>query len=190
MSTPVFESDMNFEAHEQSEADKRLVVMFYEDAIKNELKSFEEGRPIFDSVTLVKIITPGSRDTFVGDATLEYQQRFPRQWAQFKAKQEQTTSGTPLNQLPWITVAQVAEFNAMNVHTVEQLVGMPDAVSQRFMGHHAIKQKAQAYLDAAKDAAPMLKLQGELQKRDEQIAEMQAQIQALVKKASEVKQAD
>lgn len=171
---------MNFEDAQQSEADKRLLVMFYKDVIKNEIKSTEAGRPIFDEVDLIRIMTPGSRDSFTGDATEQYQQRFPQQWARYRAGKDQKLSGTPLNQIPWLSIGQIAEFNAVNCHTVEQLVGMSDALSQKFMGHHAIKQRAQLYLDSAKAEAPSLKLQAELAKRDEVITELKQTVDALV----------
>jgi hypothetical protein len=180
MSTEALDFAMNFEDGQQSEADKRLLVMFYRSTIKNEPKSIDAGRPIFDEIDLIKIITPGSRDSFVGDATFEYQQRFPSQWSRYKAGLEQTASGTPLNTLPWMTISQVEEFKAVGCHTIEQLVGMPDSVSQKFMGHHQLKQRAHAYLDSAKDAAPMLKLQAELEKRDEQLAVLKAQMDTLL----------
>lgn len=180
MSTDVLDFAMNFDDNQQTEADKKLLVAFFKDTIKNETKSIAAGRPIFDEIDLVKIITPGSRDSFVGDATEQYQQRFKAQWDRYKAGQAQAVSGTPLNQLPWLSVGQIAEFNAVGCQTVEQLVGMSDAMSQKFMGHHAIKQKALAYLDAATSAAPMLKLQSELEKRDEQIKELQSQMAAIL----------
>jgi hypothetical protein len=180
MSTDVLDFAMNFDDNQQTEADKRLLVAFFKDTVKNEAKSIEAGRPIFDEIDLVKIITPGSRDSFVGDATEQYQERFRAQWERYKAGKTQSVSGTPLNQLPWLSVSQIAEFNAVGCQTVEQLVGMPDAMSQKFMGHHAIKQKALAYLDAATNAAPMLKMQAELDKRDEQIKELQAQMAAVI----------
>jgi hypothetical protein len=180
MSTDVLDFAMNFDDNQQADADRKLLVAFFKDTVKNEAKSIAAGRPIFDEIDLVKIITPGSRDSFVGDATEQYQQRFKSQWDRYKAGQAQSVSGTPLNQLPWLSVSQIAEFNAVGCQTVEQLVGMPDAMSQKFMGHHAIKQKALAYLDAATSAAPMLKLQAELEKRDEQIKELQAQMAAVL----------
>lgn len=185
MSTDTLDFTMNFEQNEQSEADKKLVVIFYRDTVKNEPKSVDAGRPIFDEFDFVKILTPGSRDTFTGDATPQYQERFPMQWARYKQGREQQSSGTPLNQLPWMSIGQVAEYNALNVHTVEQLVNMPDVLAQKFMGMHGIKQRAQLYLDAAKDAAPTQKLQAELQKRDEQIAELQQVVQAMLAKQAE-----
>jgi hypothetical protein len=180
MSTDTIDFAMNFEENQQAEADRKLFVVFYKDVVKNEVKSTEAGRPIFDEVDLVKIITPGSRDSFVGDATEQYQHRFPQQWARYKAGKSQEMSGTPLNQLPWLGVGQIAEFNGVGCHTVEQLVGMPDSISQKFMGHHAIKQRAQQYLVASKAEAPTLKMESELKKRDETIAELQETVNALL----------
>jgi len=180
MSTDVLDFAMNFDDNQQAEADRKLLVAFFKDTVKNETKSIAAGRPIFDEIDLIKIITPGSRDSFISDATEQYQHRFKAQWERYKAGQAQAVSGTPLNMLPWLSVGQIAEFNAVGCQTVEQLVGMPDAMSQKFMGHHAIKQKALAYLDAATSAAPMLKLQSELDKRDEQIKELQAQMAAVI----------
>ncbi len=181
MSTDTIDFALNFEDSQQAEADKKLMVMFYRDTIKNEQKSIEAGRPIFDEIDLIKIITPGSRDSFVGDATPQYQERFPQQWSRYRQGKDQALgSGTPLNQLPWMTEGQIAEFNAVGCRTVEQLVGMSDALSQKFMGHHQIKQRAQAYLDAAAGVAPTLKLQAELEKRDSQIANLQSQIDAML----------
>jgi ABC-type enterochelin transport system substrate-binding protein len=48
------------------------------------------------------------------------------------------------------------------------------------MGHHAIKQRAAAYLAAAKENAPTLKMEAELKKRDETIAELQETVNALL----------
>ena len=181
MSTDTIDYQMNFQDNQQAEADKRLFVQFYKDAVKNEFKSKEAGRPIFDEHDFARVITPGSRDTIVvrvADGS-DYALRFPTQWARYKAGQNQDVTGTPLSQLPWMSVGQVAEFAAVGCRTVEQLVGMPDNLSQKFMGHHQIKQRAQVYLDAAKEAAPALKLQAELEKRDMEIAELRSMIEAM-----------
>jgi len=181
MSTETLDFAMNFEQNEQSDADKKLLVVFYRDIIKNEPKSIDAGRPIFDEIDLVKIISPGSRDSFIGDATEEYKQRFPTQWARYKAgRDQQIGNGTPLNQLPWLSIAQIAEFNALGCHTIEHLVGMPDSVSQKFMGHLQIKTRAQAYLDAAKEMGPSLRMQEELHRKDQQIAELTATVNKMV----------
>lgn len=181
MSTGTIDYNMDFQDNQQAEADKRLLVHFFKDAVQNNFKTKEAGRPIFDEFDFVKVMAPGSRDTVVtrvADGS-DYARRFPTQWAQYKARQEQSLTGTPLSQVPWLTVGQIAEFNAVNCRTVEQLVGMPDNLSQKFMGHFQIKQRAQVYLDAAKSAAPALKLQAELEKRDMEIAELRGMIEAM-----------
>ena len=192
MATQEIDFAMNFEDHQQSDADKKLFVVFFREAVQSEFKTIEAGRPIFDDVDMIRIHTPGSKDTLVAVAHHGYQERFPRQWAQYKAGMEQTTSGTPLSVLPWLTVSQIAEFAAMNIKSVEQLAGMPDNMAAKFMNHHALKQQAAAYLDAAKGAAPLLKMQEELKKRDDTIAELQtavAAMQAAIQKERQAKTA-
>lgn len=179
MATQEIDFTMNFEDSQQSEADKRLLVVFFSEPVQNQFKSMEAGRPIFDDIDMIRIHTPGSRDTTVGIAHQGYQQRFPRQWAQYKQNVEQTGSGTPLSAVPWLTRARVAELAVFNIKTVEQLAAMPDSAAQRFMDHHALKQQAAAFLEAAKGAAPMLKMQAELAARDEQIAELKAAVSAM-----------
>ena len=181
----------SFEDAKQNEADKKLVAIFYKTAIKNEAKSAEAGRPIFDERDMIRILTPGSKDTFEGDATEEYRARFPQQWARYKANQDQMNlGGTPINSLPWLSIGQIAELKALNVHTVEQLAGMSDSMSQKFMGHHQMKQRAQAFLDAAADSAPLMKMEAELNKRDDVIAELRRANELMAQRLTELERAN
>ena len=157
-----------------------MFVIFFKDAVHSESKSVDAGRPIYDEFDFIKIMAPGSKDSVVEKVNYGHQQRFPKQWAQYQAHQEQTTSGTPLSEVPWLTVAQRAEFIAMNVRSVEGLIGMPDNVAQKFMGFHGIKQKAQAYLDAAAGAAPIARLSAELEQRDTKIAVLEGQMAEMI----------
>jgi len=68
----------------------------------------------------------------------------------------------------------------MNVRSVEGLVGMPDNIAQKFMGFHGIKQRAQAYLDAAAGAAPIARLSAELEQRDTKIAVLEGQMAEMI----------
>ena len=176
MSTAEIDFAMDFEAHQQDEGDKKLFVQFFREAVLSEFKTTQEGRPIYDDVDMIKIHTPGSRDTVVNPVHEGYKQRFPKQWAQYVAKVDQTSSGTPLKVLPWLTTSQVAEMAYFNVHSVEQLAAMPDNMPNKPMNHQSLKQQANAFLEAAKGAAPLLKMQAELKARDEVIAEMQSTI--------------
>ena len=171
MSTVAYEHNVaDFDDRNASDGDNRLFVVFYKDAVHNEGKSAEAGRPIYDDVDLIKIMTPGSKDSMVSVVDGSHKYRFPKQWAQYQQNAEQIGSGTPLGEVPWLTAGQRAEFKAINVRTVEQLVGMADSQAQRFMGFHAIKQRAQAYLDLAAGNAPAERLNAIISKQE---AEMQ-----------------
>lgn len=153
--------EVNYTDNEYRDDDK-LFVMFFMEAVKNQVKSDQEGRPIFDERPMVRIITPGSKDILVNKANDVYQRRFPKQWERFKRNLEQSPTGTPLEQVPFLTVGQIAELKAFNVMTLEGLAGMPDSVAHRFMGFHDMRSKAQKYLDAAKSAAPFTAMQAQI----------------------------
>lgn len=177
--TPVYESDV-YDNDSRYKDDDKLVAFFHIESVQNKYKSTEAGRPIFDDVTHITIITPGSRDTFIGKATDEYKRRFPRQWAQFEAKERVEESGTPLSAVSWLTRSQIAEFNAVEIRTVEQLVNVPDGLGQKFMGIKQIQSRAKSFLDAAAGVAVEEKLKTELAKRDEEIETLKAQVADLV----------
>jgi len=183
MSTDIADFAMDFEDNQQTEADKRLLVRFSIVPTHCEYESIQQGRPIYKDEEVIEIMVPGSKDSVASLVNDSYRQRFAKQYTNFKAGREAAESGTPLSALVWLTPSQIMELNSLNCRTVEQLAGMSDQLSQKFMGHHAMKQRAQAYLEFAKDAAPMLKLQAELEKRDDQIATMQKQIEALAEAA-------
>jgi hypothetical protein len=184
MGTPVFDGVI-YDHDNQYEQDKRLYVQFFVEAVQNNFKSLQEGRPIFDEVRMVRVMTPGSRDIMVNKATIQYQQRFPKEWAAFLQGLDVPLEGTPIEEVPFLSVGQIAELKAINVRTLEGLAHMPDNLAQQFMGNHALRQKALTYLQAAKDNAPNIKMQEELAKRDEELAELRKQLADI---SSQIKQ--
>ena len=56
---------------------------------------------------------------------------------------------------------------------------MADVNGQKVMGFQAIKAQAQKYLDAVAGAQPALKMQAELDKRDEKIAMLEQMVKEL-----------
>ena len=189
MPAPMFESDMDFET---DEGDKKLLVMFYLEAVKNEFESAQQGRPIFKDVPMIKILIPGSKDPTVQKVNENYIRRFPRQWERFQKQMEQIVDGTPLDQVPFLTVSQIAELKAFNCFTLEQLAGMSDQAGQKFMGIQALKQKAQKYLDAAASAAPLTHLPEQIDALKNQNEVLQRQLKeavASLKAAAEPKKA-
>lgn len=157
--------------------DKKLFVQFYLRAVVNNFKSSQEGRPIFDEVDYVRIIVPGDKNTVIDTkVTPEYAQRFATQFEKYKKNQSQAVSGTPLEVWPQMTVGQVAELKAMNVHTVEQLAELPDNLAQRIMGSHDLRRRAATFLEAANGEAANTKLAAELAQRDNEIELLKAQM--------------
>lgn len=185
--TPTFDDEV-YEDGQQHKDDAKLVAFFYMRPVKHEAESIKQGRPIFVEIEYIKIITPGQKDNLETEATETYRQRFPKQYAQFKARTEQAVSGTPLAELPWMSIGTVAEYNALNVKTVEQLVNLPDAVASKFMGFHQDKQRAERFLDAANGVAADAKLEKALEERDAQIESLRKQVEELIKN-QEAKQA-
>lgn len=169
----------SFDEDKAYEEDKRLGVQFYYEAVQNNFKSAAEGRPIFDEIPMVRIFTPGSRDVMVTRANETYQRRFERQWEKFKKQQAQVTEGTPLEQVTFLTVGQVAELKAVNCFTLEQLAGMSDTAANKMMGMNGLRDKAKMFLQAAADMAPLTKMKSELEKRDNEIEVLQRQVKEL-----------
>lgn len=162
--------------------DKRLYTNFYVRPVMNNFKSAEAGRPIFDEVDYVRIIIPGDKNNVVDTkVTEEHKARFEKQFERFKKNQEQAVSGTPLEVWPQMTVGQVAELKAMNIHTVEQLAEVPDNLAQKIMDSHALRAKAKLFLEAAAGEAVTTKMSAELEKRDVELAALKEQLAQVLK---------
>jgi len=180
-----------------------LGVRFYKDVRKNEFQSQQQGRPIFEEVTMVHIVLPGNNLFDIKEVVQErHKQRFPMQWAAFQNSQDGTDPmaiGTPLDQWPMISRAQAEELKGLRFFTVESIAGASDAVLQRMgmaggMAGHALRDRAIRFLEVAKgDAAvnrqaeEIERLRKEQQAKDAehatQLAKMQQQIDALAQVA-------
>jgi hypothetical protein len=160
--------------------DDNLIVVFKNLAIPNEAKSVNEGRPIFDDVESCEIRVPGSRDYKVFPATafshweedpitgaqkkVSYAERFSRQYQQFKAKNAQTVTGTPLEYAQFLTEGRRAELRAQNVYTVEILANI-DGIELRNLGPggREMKNKAIKFIEEAKASAPDKRMVAEIE---------------------------
>jgi len=186
--TPVYEHDV-FDENNMYQHDDKLIAFFSYTPTYNETKSVEAGRKVYDDVETITIISPGQRDTLVTEVTETYKRRFQKRYDAWKARMEAPESGTPLTELPWITPGQVQEFAFFNVKTCEQLLAMPETSASKFMGFQQLKQRIQRYVDASDAKAPAMKMEAELNKRDEEIAALKDQVAGLIaaQKASESK---
>jgi hypothetical protein len=161
--------------------DDKLMVKFYSRSVKDDAKSKEANRAIFEEQTYINIKLPGDKNNDVNRVAFpEDIVRFPVHYERYRKNQDQVI-GTPLSAVGFLTEPQVEEYKTLFIRTVEQLAGLPDVTCQKIMGSVTHKQQAQAFLDSFKSADT---LRAEFQKKFEeqaaQIAELQAKSQPQV----------
>lgn len=161
----------------QREADKNLAVKFYHQPIRNEWKSVNEGRPIYDDTEMIEIRIRGDRNNVVQRPVRpEDKQRFGQQYDHFKRGLELAASGTPLAEWPVASASMVEELKYFGFYTVEQLAEASDSVCSKMPGLTSMKQRARAFLDLSKGTAPLEQLQAKLEETESANKALQAQV--------------
>lgn len=146
---------------------KHLHITFFSEPIENARKTREAGRPIYDEREMVRI-------KFVGDPKRElvalaneqcvkdpatqqwvsYAQLYHRHYEAFKSGEAAIGDGTPISELPFLNEAKRAELRALHIHTAEALAQLEGTNLTRLgMFGRELKEKAQAYIDRAKESA-------------------------------------
>lgn len=165
-----------------------LYVQFYMKPVQDNEATLKEGRPIFDEKEYIKIMVPGDkanvavRPVRFGHSPQHDNVKFNAEYQQFLAGKEQTPDGTPLKEWPMISQSQVLELAHFNVQTIEQLAAMSDSTTQKFMGLSLLKNKANEFLNAAKENVGTVQLKAELDERDTRLAAQQKQIDEMSEK--------
>jgi hypothetical protein len=149
----------------------------------DQAKTLEAGHNVFVDSVFVKIVTPGDRSSlFFQPATDRHKQRFPKAWESFQARQKDAGSrtGLPLEEWPAMTRATVYTLKAAHIHTVEDLAIVPDTFVDRLgVDGRGLRAQAQAFITKAADGAATMRLASEKKALEDQLAAMQAQINAL-----------
>lgn len=148
--------------------DKGLFVTFYDEAIRQNFESEQQGRPVFKDVPHVHIMFPGDRTKEVkrpvklsGDESSPSDpERWPRQWAAYQAQAAEVVDGLPVTEWAPLTKSQAMELKALHIHTVEQLAAVPDH-ALTWLGAREMQAKARAFLAQATDGAEVLRLKAE-----------------------------
>jgi hypothetical protein len=168
--------------------DETLLVQFYTRPHLNQTKTTEAGRPIYEDAEYIRILQPGNKDSIIERPARDTdRQRFPKHYQHFKSRQEgEFMSGTPLSEWPGVSRAQVEELKYFNIHTLEQLVGMPDVQAQKIMGVNLLKDRAKKYLEAAQveSAAAAIK------ERDDRIVQLEGVISKLSARLDALEEAE
>lgn len=130
---------------------------------------------------------------------IENAETMRRVFDEFMKAGEQKDEGFPVREWSAVTRAEAENLLGLGLTTLEKLAAAPDDVLRSFTGGKELKQKAQGWLDDAKDKGIMAskyeKLQKQLEaKEDEvlslkkQVASLSEQVEALTKAAVKTKE--
>lgn len=175
-------SRSDFNANRQA-GDEKLHVRFLMKADIDQAASDAEQRPVYRDVEYVEIMIPGDKHNIVVEPVWisRADQRFPAQYAQFKAGVADQVVGTPLKLLPWATPAMIEELAFFKIRTVEQLAAIPDA-HLTFMGARDMRDRAQQYLSRVQSNEALLARvndqTAQMEKMQQMLADLQAQLAA------------
>src|SRR3990167_6779922 len=167
--------------------DSALIVEFYNRPVQNNFLSSKEGRPIFEDVIYVKINVPGLKEMQVDTPSRsDHQARFPRQWQNFinKTQGDAREVGTPLLEWQQLTRSQAEELRGLKFFPIEPIANASDANVNALgmiggMSPYVLREKAKAFLQAAKDAAVPQHQAEALAKRDAEISLLKEQMAKL-----------
>ena len=159
----------------------KMAVFFHAVQVQNNFKTMTEKRPIFEEKVFLKKLVPGD-STLVVDRPMREQdvEEYPIEWARFEQKKEQRVSGTPIDVWSAISETQKAEFKALHIFTIDQFAQLADSVGNKIMGFNDLRDKARAFIAAAKDSAVFDKIRAETDAKLAQQEEEMAQLRELV----------
>lgn len=173
-----------------------LVPRFYVEPVKDELESKKQGRPIYRDVEMCEIRMAANKQTIpvfpahdvwqtqIGPdgerEDVSYAMRFPEQYRRFKANEAQALTGTPLEELPFLTAAKRMELKALSILTAEALAALDgQSLKNLGMGGRELKNQAVAYLENATGSAVVTRLAAENTSLQQQLAALMEDVAKL-----------
>ena len=168
---------MHMQGRGSQQRASNLFVTFNMEAELDEEASAQKGRPIHRDVEYVKIIVPGDNKNVVHRrANPQDRQRYPAEYAAFKAGEAETLIGTRLKEWPGIGRSEAENLAYFKVYTVEQLAALSDESIQRIGPVRTLVEKAQAYITRAKDGAPAEQMREALKAKDNELEVLKRQL--------------
>jgi len=170
-----------------TEQNKGITPIFYIEVVPDDKATEEAGAVRMRELEVVRLLVAGDMfNVATHPVTDEIRARFPAQYAAFKAKRQDThIDGTPLKNWPMIPALRIAEFNALNIFSVEQLAGVADSNINRLADGRVWREKAIAWLASAKDHGAAAKYAAENARLNERVDELTKQMAELLASAPE-----
>ncbi|UNZ49309.1 hypothetical protein [Agrobacterium tumefaciens] len=120
---------------------------------------------------------------------ITYAQKYNEQYKKFKAGAAQAASGTPVEELPFLTQGKRLELKALNIYTAEALAALDgNNLKLLGMGGRDLKTQAQRYLDNASKSLDLSSVLSENEDLKRRLAELEGKTGKKVKKGSTVPQ--
>lgn len=139
------------------------IIQFYMGSEESHIRSLEAGHPVHEDYEYINISFAGDHTKIIDrKVTPEDKMRFDKQYGAWKANAKEAMIGTPLQELPFLTAAAIADLNYHKVHNVETLADLPDSAVQNIgMGAQGWKNKAKEFLTVTKVGSDKKKLVAE-----------------------------
>lgn len=167
----------------------------WKEPVKNPAASERAGRPLFDEVTYVEVISPGSpgsspvfelervfnTETGLPPVRSHHYEKYAGQVEAFQRNEfNADMTGTALTEWPEISRTMAASLNAQGVYTVEALSNLPDnRLGVVGPDGRTWRTKAAAWLENVKDSGAATRYAAELQREREVSAQLRADLERL-----------
>lgn len=162
--------------HEPSRAgDARLNVEFYLHPCRNEYKSEQEGRSVFEDVEYVRIQVPGQRLTVIERPVRDEDKlRFAERYKRWKHGSKNEGAGTPLSEVTWLMPSTKEEYAFFKVVTIESLAECADTIPIPTL--QGDKRRAKAYVAAMRENAPIVAIKKENAALSERLSALEQRV--------------
>lgn len=170
-----------FGAINYAEMNKGVTPVFFVEPLEDGNATEKAGALRMYEQEMVRIHVAGDQFTVACqpvDAAIK--ERFAVQYGAWKTKKiERHVDGTPLKNWPLLSPLRVAEFESMNIFSVEHLAAVSDSNVNRMADGRIWREKAIAWLASAKDGAVAAKYAAENERLREDSAEKDKRIDDL-----------
>ena len=172
-----------------NEDDKNLAVKFFKKEVKNNFKSKETGKPVFDRQDFISIIIPGNRaETRERKVVESDKERFAPIWEKYLKNEEIRQDGIMLEMLPGLDEARTALCKDLNIITIEQLAALNETgITNLGYGARDLVAQAKKYLEGT-GAVPKLEQElREVKEENEQLKDSAEKLQAKIGELTDAK---